>query len=307
MKPMHSISTELIRKTPEVAMALERQMPVVGFETTILSFGLPSPLNSQIADDCERITRDSGAVPATVAVLDGKICAGLTAEERAFFCSHDPAIRKVNLQNMASTIATRQPGALTVATSMQACALAGIRVFATGGIGGVHRDFGRSLDVSSDLKALAQYPVAVVCAGAKSILDVPATLEVLETLGVPVVGFQAKTFPLFFTRESPHAMEANFQTEEEIADFLRVHFQLSASGVLIVTPVPQEAGADRKDLDRWIATAMAEASREGVTGKRVTPFLLERLEKLSGGKTLQANSALIRNNARVAARIACAL
>ena len=199
-----------LRVAPEVRDALAAGDPVVGLETTILAFGLPAPLNAEVGAECEAVVRAEGALPATLAILDGKVCAGLGAGEVARFCSGDPAIRKVNLQNFASTLVGGVPGALTVAASLQACALAGIRVFATGGIGGVHRGWSRTPDISSDLVALARFPVVTVCAGAKSILDVGATLEALETLGVPVVGFRAGAFPLFYARGSGHPLEDNF-------------------------------------------------------------------------------------------------
>ncbi|MBX7244998.1 MAG: pseudouridine-5'-phosphate glycosidase [Candidatus Sumerlaeaceae bacterium] len=281
--------------------------PVVAFETTILSFGLPRPANREVADACEGAAREAGAIPATVALLDGQVCAGLSDEEIDFFCTSDPSIMKINLQNFSLALARRKPGALTVATTMKACAMAGIRVFATGGIGGVHRGFAETLDISSDLKALAEFPVAVICAGAKSVLDVPATLEVLETLGVPVVGYRTKCFPRFFCPDSPHQLDASFDDMAELAAFARVHFETCRGGILVVTPVPQADAIAGPEMDVWIDKALAEAHQQGVSGKAVTPFLLSRLKDLSGGRTLAANRALITNNATVASQLAVAL
>lgn len=297
----------LVSVSDEVAEAQRRKKGVVAFETTILSFGLPVPGNRRVASDCDAAARDCGATPAPMAILDGQIRVGLSKEELDFFCSRDASIMKVNLQNFASALALRRPGALTVAASMQACALTGINVFATGGIGGVHRGFSRTLDISSDLRGLAQFPVAVVCAGAKSILDVPATLEALETLGVPVVGYRAKTFPLFFCADSDHRIENNFDDIGELADFCRIHFKIARSAILIVTPVPEATAIPRLELDRWIAHTVTEARRLRVKGKAVTPFMLEKMEKLSGGRTLEANKSLIVNNACLAARLAVEL
>lgn len=293
--------------SPEVAYALGRGTPIVAFETTILSFGLPAPLNEDVGKLCEATARKHGATPATVAILDGRVRVGLDAAALQFFCSRDPSIVKVNLQNFAAVLASGQAGALTVAASMRACSMAGIRVFATGGIGGVHRGFEQTLDISSDLTALATYPVAVVCAGAKSILHIGATLEVLETLGVPVVGYQTQRFPLFFSRDSEYKLEIAFDSIDDIARFVQTHFACDGRGVLVVTPVPEAFAVDRQALDSWIESALVDAAQAGVTGKQVTPFLLERLEQLSDGRTLAANRALIENNASVAAQLAVAL
>jgi pseudouridine-5'-phosphate glycosidase len=293
--------------SPRIAEALAQQEAIVAFETTILSFGLPHPLNEEVAFACEVAARGSGAVPATVALLDGKIRVGLRDDEIQYFCSRSPEIQKVNLQNFAAVLASGRPGALTVAASVRACALAGIRVFATGGIGGVHRGFSQTLDISSDLRALAEYPVAVVCAGAKSVLHIPATLETLETLGVPVVGFRTTTFPMFFTRDSHHELDTSFDDAADLARFLRIQWSCGGGGALVVTPVPAEHAIPPGEIESWISTALADAACSEVSGKRVTPFLLERLEELSGGRTLDANRALVMNNATVAAQVAAAL
>lgn len=298
---------EWLRVAPEIAEAVSSGAPVVAFETTILSFGLPRPLNEEVGALCEQTAREVGAVPATLALLDGQVCIGLNEQERALFCSGCSEIVKVNLQNFAAVLATKRPGALTVAASLRACAMAGIRVFATGGIGGVHRGFAESLDISSDVRALAEAPVVAVSAGAKSILDVGATLEVLETLGVPVVGYRTGYFPLFFSAQSPYALECRCETPEEVARLARAHFACGSGGMLVVTPVPESDSIPQDELEAWTERALREAAQQGVSGKAVTPFLLSRLEVLSGGRTLAANRALIANNARVAAEIACAL
>ncbi len=292
---------------PEVRGALDAGRPVVAFETSIVCFGLPSPLNAVVGAAGYPAARDEGAVPATAAILEGKVRVGLAAEDIAFFCTRDPAIRKVNPQNFAATLAAGAPGALTVAASLQACAMAGVRVFATGGIGGVHRGWAQLPDVSSDLRALATHRVATVCAGAKSILDIPATLEALETLGVPVAGFRTDTFPLFHSAASAFRLDIHFDEVEPLAAFARAHFTVGDGGVLVVTPVPGEEAIQPGLLEKWIATALDRAAGAGVTGRAVTPFLLACLEEISGGQTLRANRALILNNARTAARLAVAL
>jgi pseudouridylate synthase len=293
--------------SPQVRDALASGQPVVAFETTILSFGLPVPLNLEVALAAEQAAREEGAVPATLGILNGRVRVGLTLEEIEFFCSRDASIRKVNLQNFAGALASGGAGALTVSGSMRACAMAGIRIFATGGIGGIHRGFAATLDISSDLKALASYPVAVVCAGAKSVLDVPATLEALETLGVPVVGHRTTAFPLFFAAESDFELEITFNEIEPIARFIKVHCETADGGVLVANPVPAHAAVPTVELERWINSAIAEAQVNRITGKQVTPFLLDRLEQFSGGQTLEANRSLVENNARLASRLSAEL
>lgn len=297
----------LLRVAAPVQHALEAGRGIVAFETTILSFGLPSPLNEQVADGCERIATENGATPASLALLDGEIRIGLTRDELLRFCHTNSRIQKVNLQNFAAVLHRHQPGALTVAASMQAASMAGIRVFATGGIGGVHRGYANVLDISSDLMALSRFPVATICAGAKSILDVSATLEALETLGVPVVGFGTGVFPLFHARESEHKLDVRLDDVGELAAYCLLHWQLSKSAVLVVTPIPEEHAIAREELDSWIAAALESAKSDGIRGKATTPYLLAQLQKLSGGRTLDANLALIYNNAKLGAQLAVAL
>lgn len=298
---------ELLALSPDVLEAKRRGAPIVAFETTILSFGLPQPLNREVGLLCEQTAREEGCVPATVAIVDGRVKIGLSPAELDLFCSRAPEITKVNLQNFAAVLASRRPGALTVAASVRACALAGLPVFATGGIGGVHRGFAQVPDISSDLRALAEHPVIVVSAGAKSILDIPATLELLETLGVPVVGYGTRQFPMFFTSTSPYALDIVCDTPQEVATLARTHFACGGKGILVVAPVPEAFSVPTDKLEGWIATALADAASQRIAGKALTPFLLARLEELSQGKTLAANRALIQNNARIAAQIAKAL
>lgn len=298
---------EYLEISQEVLEAQRKADPIVAFETTILSFGLPQPLNREVAHACEHTVRNLGGVPATVAILNGRVKVGLTSAELDFFCSRTPEISKVNLQNFAAVLAGGKPGALTVAASLRACAMAGISVFATGGIGGVHRRYAQILDISSDLRALAEYPVIVVCSGAKSILDIGATLELLETLGVPVVGYGTDRFPMFFTAESPYRLDIVCNEAAELARLARIHFASGGKGMLVAVPVPKEFSISRHELEQWIETALVDASAQQLGGKALTPFLLARLEHLSGGKTLAANRALVENNARVAAQIAQAL
>ena len=302
-------SPEFLHIAPVVDAALAVEKPVVALETTILAFGLPHPLNRDVARECEAAAVTHGAVPATIAILDGRLRVGLTPEEIEFFCTPDPDIVKVNLQNFAAVLASGRPGALTVAACLQACVLAGIRVFATGGIGGVHRGAATLPDVSGDLPALARFPLATVCAGAKSILDVPATLEWLETLGVPVAGFDTESFPLFHARESAHPLDVTFTDVAALGHFAKTHFALGAKagGILVVTPVPADAAIAPDELNVWIDEALTRAEQKNLRGKAVTPFLLHELETLSGGRTLVANRALVVNNVTLAARLAVAL
>lgn len=296
-----------IRVSDEVRGALAAGRPVVALETTILSFGLPQPDNLRVARECEQIVRQNGAVPATMALLDGHVCAGLSDSEITFFCSQDPTIKKVNPQNFATSLARRAPGALTVAASLMAASMAGLRVFATGGIGGVHRGFDMLPDVSADLPALSRYPIAVVCAGAKSILDIPATLEVLETLGVPVLGYRTCTFPVFFCPESEHELDVSAQDMATLVPLVRMQLALNQGAALVVTPLPAEVAVSSSQLEIWVDTALKDAREMAIDGKRLTPFLLDRMKDLSDGATLRANRGLIHNNVRVAAELACSL
>ena len=289
---------------PEVAAALADAQPVVALESTIIAHGMPYPDNLETARRVEQTVRENGAVPATVAVLGGRLRVGLdeAALERL---GRGGGVAKLSRRDLAVAVARRRDGATTVAATMIAAARASIEVFVTGGIGGVHRGAPETFDVSADLPELARTPVAVVCAGAKSILDLGLTLEYLETWGVPVLGFGTDRFPAFFTRESPFGVDGRFETEAELASVIRTHWDLGMeSGVVVANPVPEEHEADGRQLDRLTRQALAEAGERGVTGKDVTPYLLARLDELSGGESLAANVALVLANAALGARLA---
>ena len=291
----------------EVADALAGGRPVVALETTVVTHGLPHPDGVAAALAIESEIRQAGAVPATIGVLRGAVRVGLTPAELHELAT-TPDVVKVNLSNLAATVAAGRSGATTVAATMFAAHATGIRVFATGGIGGVHRDAGISGDVSADLTALSRVPVAVVCAGAKAILDLPRTVEMLETLGVPVFGLGTSEFPAFYSRSSGLPVDSRIDAIEELASAVRTHYALGlGTGVLIANPIPVADELPAETYGRALETALVDAEREGVRGRRVTPFLLERLRSLSGGESVRANLALLTNNARIAARLAKAL
>lgn len=292
---------------PEVADALKERRPVVALESTIIAHGMPHPANVETARAVEAIVRAEGAVPATVAVLDGRIRVGLDAEDLERLGT-DPAIAKLSRRDLPMALAMGSDGATTVATTMIAARLAGIALFVTGGIGGVHRDAfdpaGPTLDVSADLQELAQSDVAVVCAGAKSVLDLPKTLEYLETHGVPVIGYGTDRFPAFYTGDSGLAVPHRLDDPAAVARAMRAKWQLGLQGgIVVANPIPAEDAVDVSDA---IATALGEARAQGVRGKAVTPFLLARIAELTEGRSLKANVALVKANAAVGARIAVA-
>jgi pseudouridine-5'-phosphate glycosidase len=290
---------------PEVAEALAAGGPVVALESTVIAHGLPRPRNLMTARHLEAIVRDVGAVPATVAVLDRKIRVGLGAEELGQFAAREDVV-KASQRDLAFLLVSGHAGATTVAATLAVAALAGIRVFATGGIGGVHRGGARSLDVSADLGALADNPVALVSSGAKLILDLEKTLEVIETYSIPVIGYGCPSFPGFYCADAGLPLDLGVETPQEAAGIMRAHWALGLGGLLFANPIPEAAALRRDDMEAWIAEALDEAEAAGMTGKAVTPFLLARLHELSDGKTLEANVALLEHNARVAAEIACA-
>jgi pseudouridine-5'-phosphate glycosidase len=290
----------------EVAAALAAGQPVVALETTLVTHGLPRPHGLRVAEALEAAVREAGATPATIGILGGAVRVGLSSCQLAALAASDAA--KVNPGNLAAVVAAGRAGSTTVAATAWAAARAGIRIFATGGIGGVHRDAAESGDVSADLTALARHPVAVVCAGAKAILDLPRTREMLETLGVPVLGLGTSEFPAFYRRSSGLAVDARCDSPTEAAAALATHFALGLPGGLVIAnPIPggQELPADLHDTA--LATALADAAAAGVRGRDVTPFLLERMRVLTGDASLRANEALLHNNARAAAQIAVAL
>jgi len=293
--------------SPEVAAARNAGLPVVALESTIISHGMPYPQNVQTAREVEQIIRDAGAVPATIAIIDGKICVGLNDEQLERLGTAQDAI-KVSRRDLAYVLSQKLLGATTVAATMICAQLAGIEVFVTGGIGGVHRGAETSFDISADLQELAQTNVAVVCAGVKSILDIGLTLEYLETNGVPVVSVGQPGFPAFFTRESGFKADFQLDTPEAQASFIRTKWQLGLDGGVVVSnPVPQESAMPKEEIDRITEQALREAEEQGVAGKLVTPFLLARIKELTEGRSLVTNIALVKHNALVGARLAVAL
>ncbi|UEM19342.1 pseudouridine-5'-phosphate glycosidase [Skermanella mucosa] len=293
---------------PEVAEALQARKAVVALESTIISHGMPYPRNVETARLVEQTIRDGGAIPATIAVLDGRIRIGLTDDDLEHLANSGATgreVMKLSRRDLPVALATSADGATTVSATMICAALAEIAVFATGGIGGVHRGAESTLDISADLDELATTNVAVVCAGAKAILDLPKTVEYLETRGVPVLGYGTDELPAFYTRSSGIRLASRCDSPAMVARILRAKWQLGLNGgAVIANPIPQSAALDQGLVDGAIAQALADADARGVKGKDVTPFLLSRLEELTGGASLEANIALVRNNAAVAASIA---
>jgi pseudouridine-5'-phosphate glycosidase len=293
--------------SPEVAAARTAGKPIVALESTIISHGMPYPQNVRTAREVEQIIRDAGAVPATIAVIAGKICIGLS-DEQLELLGASPDAMKVSRRDLAYVLAQARLGATTVAATMICAQLAGIEVFVTGGIGGVHRGAETSFDISADLQELAQTSVAVVCAGVKSILDIGLTLEYLETHGVPVLSVGQPGFPAFFTRESGFQADFQIDSAEDQAAFIRTKWQLGlAGGVVVSNPVPADAAMAPAEIDAIITQALGEAASQNVTGKKVTPFLLGRIKELTEGRSLATNIALVKHNALIGARLAVAL
>jgi len=293
--------------SPEVAAARTAGKPIVALESTIISHGMPYPQNVRTAREVEQIIRDAGAVPATIAVIAGKICIGLSDEQLELLGS-SPDAMKVSRRDLAYVLAQARLGATTVAATMICAQLAGIEVFVTGGIGGVHRGAETSFDISADLQELAQTSVAVVCAGVKSILDIGLTLEYLETHGVPVLSIGQPGFPAFFTRDSGFQADFQIDSPEDQAAFIRTKWQLGlAGGVVVSNPVPADAAMAPAEIDAIITQALGEAASQNVTGKKVTPFLLGRIKELTEGRSLATNIALVKHNALIGARLAVAL
>jgi pseudouridine-5'-phosphate glycosidase len=291
----------------EVAAAKQRGAPIVALESTIITHGMPYPGNIEMAEGVEQIIRDQGAVPATIAVIHGTLHIGLEKEQLEALAQTTDAM-KVSRADIAFAIAERRTGATTVAATMIAAARAGIRVFATGGIGGVHKGAEETFDISADLTELAKTGVIVVCAGAKAILDIPKTLEVLETNGVPVVTFGSEEFPAFWSRSSGLTSPLSLNSPAAIANFQATREQLGIDGgMLIANPVPEEDEIPREEMEIYINRAISHAEREDITGKAVTPFLLGDIFRLTDGRSLATNIALVRNNAQLAAEIAVAL
>jgi len=293
------------RYTPDVLISKQQKVPLVALESTVLTHGLPYPQNLQLARDMEAQVRAHGATPATIAVLEGVIHVGLSDEQLESLVRAE-GLRKISGRDFGPAIAKKESGGTTVAGTLIAAHAAGIRVFATGGIGGVHR--GAAYDVSADLPQLARRPLIVVCAGAKAILDLPATLEMLETLGVPVVGYRTGEFPAFYSQSSGLPVSARADTPEEVAEIALAHWGLGLdSAILVAVSPPGESALPAGDMEQVIEQALLEAQEKKIRGQAVTPFLLARVSELTGQSSLKANLALLLNNARVAAEIAVAL
>ena len=292
---------------PEVKSAVEAGKPVVALESTILSHGMPYPENLTFAAEVERIIRAEGAIPATMAIIDGRMKVGLSAGELELMCRGEN-VAKVSRRDLPILLATGGTGATTVASTMILASLAGISVFATGGIGGVHRGAETTMDISADLQELAHTPVAVVCAGAKMILDIGLTLEYLETMGVPVLGYNTDQFPAFYCRKSGFGVDYTAKSAAEIAKIARTKWDLGlAGGMLIGNPVPEEYALDFDEMSAVIDKALAAAKEDGVRGKNITPYLLAHIVEYTGGKSLATNIQLAYNNARLAAKVAVEL
>ncbi|GJQ36204.1 MAG: pseudouridine-5'-phosphate glycosidase [Anaerolineaceae bacterium] len=296
-----------VQLSVEIARALKLGSPIVALESTVITHGLPHPQNLDLARDMEKQVRGVGAIPATVALLDGKIRLGLSDGELVRLSESDASLptghfAKVSHRDFATAIVKKMDGGTTVAGTMLAAHMAGIKVFATGGIGGVHKE--SPFDISTDLKALAETPMIVVCAGAKAILDLPATLEYLETMGVPVVGYQTDEFPAFYSRESGLKVSARLDSPKEVAEFAKAHWSLGLrSAVLVTNPVPETESIPKSGMEPVIAKASKEAMEKGIHGQELTPFLLSRINELTEGRSLKANLALLLNNARLAGEI----
>ena len=286
----------------EVKEAIESGKPVVALESTIISHGMPYPQNVETALKVEQIIRDNGAVPATIAIIGGRLKAGLTPEEIEYFGKKGPEITKASRRDLAMLCARGEDGACTVTTTMMIAHMAGIKVFATGGIGGVHRGAETTMDISADLEELAQTHVMVVCAGCKSILDIGLTLEYLETHGVPVLGFGTEDMPAFYTQKSGFKVDYRVDTPEELAHFFKTHTELGMrGGVLVGNPIPDEYSMDPDIINPAIEKALETCKKLGIKGKATTPFLLAKVKEITGGDSLDSNIRLVFNNAKVAA------
>lgn len=294
--------------SPEVEAALKAGKPVVALESTIISHGMPYPRNVETALMVEDTIRKNGAVPATIAIIGGRLKAGLSKEEIEYLGKTGRGVAKASRRDVAALVAGKKDGATTVTTTMMIAHMAGIEIFATGGIGGVHRGAETTMDISADLEELAQTPVMVVCAGAKSILDLGLTLEYLETKGVPVIGYGTDELPAFYTRKSGFGVDYRVDSPEELAAMFAAQRELGLKGGMLVTnPIPEEYSMDKEVIDKAIEQALRECEEQGVKGKETTPFLLAKVVELTGGDSLESNIKLVMNNAAVAAKTAAAL
>lgn len=296
-----------VRILPEVKEALEAGAPVIAFETTILSHGLPWPHNHSLGIRVEEIAREEGCTPATIGLVEGKVCVGLTRQELEHMARAQGVV-KAGIKDIPWIVAGKLWGGTTVSATVAIAAMAGIKVFATGGIGGVHRGAETTFDISSDLPAMAQHEVVVVSSGAKSILDIPKTLEYLETAGVPVIGYRSDRFAEFYLRESCMPVDLRVEEPSQVAEIAAAKWALGLKGgILVSNPVPPEHELDRAAFDQALGVALKEAEQQGIRGKAITPFLLARIKNVTEGRSLDANIALMENNARLGARIAAAL
>ena len=297
-----------LKLSPEVADALKTGKPVVALESTIISHGMPYPQNVETAYACERVCRENGAVPATCAIIGGKLCAGLTPEEIDYLGREGTKVTKASRRDLPLLIAKGMDGATTVAATMIVAHMAGIKVFATGGIGGVHRNGQDTMDVSADLDELSKTPMCVVCAGAKAILDLPRTMEYLETKGVPVIGFGTDELPAFYTAKSGIPLTWRADDPKEVADAIHAAEDMGFEGGMLVTvPIPAEWSMDANYINKAIDEALLEADRQGIVGKDTTPFLLKKIKEITGGSSLASNIQLVFNNVKTAAQIAAKL
>jgi len=294
--------TQFLDVNPEVAAAIKEGKPVVALESTIISHGMPYPQNVETALNVEKVIRENGAVPATIAIIGGRLKAGLTADEIEYFGKKGLDITKASRRDIAAIVSRGMDGATTVTTTMMIAHMAGINIFATGGIGGVHRGAETTMDISADLEELAQTPVMVVCAGAKAILDLGLTLEYLETKGVPVIGYQTDELPAFYTRKSGFGVDYRMDTPEELAKLLITQQAMpNAGGVLVTNPIPEQYSMDHDVINKAIDEAVADSVRDGIHGKETTPYLLAKVKEITGGDSLDSNIQLVYNNARLAA------
>lgn len=295
--------TQFLDVNPEVAAAVKEGRPVVALESTIISHGMPYPQNVETALNVEKVIRENGAVPATIAIIGGRLKAGLTADEIEYFGKKGMEITKASRRDIAAIISRGIDGATTVTTTMMIAHMAGINIFATGGIGGVHRGAETTMDISADLEELAKTPVMVVCAGAKAILDLGLTLEYLETKGVPVIGYQTEELPAFYTRKSGFGVDYRMDTPEELAKLLLTQQAMpNAGGVLVTNPIPEKYSMDHDVINKAIDEAVADSVRDGIRGKESTPYLLAKVKELTGGDSLESNIQLVYNNAALAAK-----
>ena len=301
---MNNSFLEFITVNPAVKAAVKKNGPVVALETAVVTHGLPYPINLQLANDLEDVIRKIGALPATIGLIHGTVYAGLTREQLVHLSEAKKA-RKISQRDFGAAIASQSDGGTTVAGTAIVAHAVGIKVFATGGIGGVHRD--AQFDISTDLTLLAKTPLVVVCAGAKAILDLPATLEYLETMGVPVLGFQTDEFPAFYSTSSGLPVSQRVDSPEMVVEIARAHFGLGLnSAILVVVPPPPAEAIPAGEIESFIQMAVREAHEKGIRGAATTPYLLDRMSSLTAGRSIETNLALLKNNARVAAEIACA-